>query len=181
MSKTELAILGLLSERPMHGYEIKQTVKDRWMDMWAFISLPSIYNSLNRLSDEDYISEHKEKIGKTPERNVYSISEKGKERLVQLMNKGLAGIDYKELPFWLAFAFAEQAHIETLLDSLNKRLIHMQNCCDDLEKTRNLHKERMPYHWSILSEKGLESMKLEVRQLKKVIDHYTAKVKNQRN
>jgi len=28
MSKTALTILGLLVEQPMHGYEIKQTVKD---------------------------------------------------------------------------------------------------------------------------------------------------------
>ena len=66
MSKTALAILGLLSEQPMHGYEIKQTVKDRWMDMWALISLPSIYNTLNRLAEQKYINASKEKIGKTP-------------------------------------------------------------------------------------------------------------------
>ena len=42
MLKTELAILGLLSEKPMHGYEINQTAKDRWMEIWALISIPSI-------------------------------------------------------------------------------------------------------------------------------------------
>ncbi len=73
MSKTALAILGLLSEQPMHWYEIKQTVKDRWMDMWALISLPSIYNTLNRLAEQKYINASKEKIGKTPERNVFTI------------------------------------------------------------------------------------------------------------
>ena len=175
MSKTELAILGLLSERPMHGYEIKQTIKDRWMDMWANIGLPSIYKTLSRLSENNSVIENKEKIGKTPERNVYSISDSGKECLVKLVLKGLQSTKPHELPFWLAFAFLENADNDTLLQALENRRTYLENSRRNLSEKREQIKDRIPYQWLTLMENGLDIMQLETTKIEKIIDHYRVK------
>lgn len=170
MSKTALAILGLLAEQPMHGYEIKHTVKDRWMDMWAFISLPSIYNTLNRLAGKNYIIEHKEKIGKTPERNVYSISTKGRKYLIQLINKGLNSQKSSDLPFWLAVAFIQQADSKTALKALRNRIGFLEQSCILLEKQRQHYEGKIPFNWYVLMVCGLDHMQLEIKHINLIIE-----------
>lgn len=169
MSKTEMAILGLLAERSMHGYEIKQTVKDRWMDMWALISLPSIYNTLNRLAGKKYIEEHKEKIGKTPERNVYFISKHGKKYLTELVEKGLQSDKSPDSPFWLAVAFVDHTDKETAINAMNDRIDLLEKNHAELEKQRQKYKGSIPYNWYVLIENGLAFMQVEIKQIRSLI------------
>jgi len=49
MTNTELAILGLLIERPRHGYEIEQVITERGMRDWTDVGFSSIYYVLGRL------------------------------------------------------------------------------------------------------------------------------------
>jgi DNA-binding PadR family transcriptional regulator len=67
------AILALLDDRPMHGYEMIQELEERTGGRWT-PSAGSIYPTLQLLEDEGLV---------TPEevegRKVYSLTEEGKE------------------------------------------------------------------------------------------------------
>src|SRR6185312_9351997 len=47
---SDLVILSLLAERPMHGYEVNATLEDRKIRDWAPVSRPQIYYSLDKLT-----------------------------------------------------------------------------------------------------------------------------------
>src|SRR5260370_34528342 len=47
---SDLVILSLLAERPMHGYEVNATLEDRKIRNWAPVSRPQIYYSLDKLT-----------------------------------------------------------------------------------------------------------------------------------
>src|ERR1051326_3290875 len=47
-SVLELAVLGLLSEQPLHGYELKKRLSDTLGPLWG-ISFGSLYPALRRL------------------------------------------------------------------------------------------------------------------------------------
>lgn len=49
ISNKEMALLGLLSEKPKHAYEIENDIKERDMRYWTEISKSSIYKLLNKL------------------------------------------------------------------------------------------------------------------------------------
>jgi DNA-binding PadR family transcriptional regulator len=49
LTNTELAILGLVAERPKHGYQIEQDIAGRGMREWTEIGFSSIYYVLNKL------------------------------------------------------------------------------------------------------------------------------------
>jgi hypothetical protein len=49
-----LVILGLLRERPLYGYEIKQLVEEHMSD-WTSIAFGSIYFALEKLADEKFV------------------------------------------------------------------------------------------------------------------------------
>jgi DNA-binding PadR family transcriptional regulator len=86
---SRLVILGLLREKPYHGYEIKQTMKERYMHEWTEIPFGSIYSALKRLTGQGFIQEDGvEKVGNRPSRTIYSISESGRKEFLALLREG---------------------------------------------------------------------------------------------
>src|ERR1700712_3526997 len=67
------AILVSLTEEPMHGYQIIQSIEARTRGAWK-PSPGSIYPTLQLLADEGLVSS--EQVG---ERKVYSLTEAGRE------------------------------------------------------------------------------------------------------
>lgn len=69
------AILALLAERPMHGYQIIGEIEERSSGSWK-PSAGSIYPTLQLLADEGFISAE-ESNG----RKIYSLTEAGREEV----------------------------------------------------------------------------------------------------
>ncbi|QOD05022.1 PadR family transcriptional regulator [Pseudarthrobacter sp. BIM B-2242] len=69
------AILALLAERPMHGYQIINEIEERSRGSWK-PSAGSIYPTLQLLADEGFISAE-ESNG----RKIYSLTEAGREEV----------------------------------------------------------------------------------------------------
>ena len=66
-----LVILGLLRQRPLYGYEIKQIIEEHMSD-WTSIAFGSIYFALDRLADEKFVEKvNVEQDNKRPARSVY--------------------------------------------------------------------------------------------------------------
>ncbi|ORV08313.1 PadR family transcriptional regulator [Mycobacterium celatum] len=78
------AILVLLAERPMHGYEMIQEIAERSQDLWR-PSPGSVYPTLQLLVDEGLI------VGTESE---------GSKRLFQLTEEGRAAAEKVETPPW---------------------------------------------------------------------------------
>lgn len=78
-NKTKYLILGLLSEQPLSGYEIKKLVDMRFSFFWNE-SFGQIYPELKKLKAEGDIREHSESdTGKSSRRDMkkFSITDKG--------------------------------------------------------------------------------------------------------
>lgn len=75
----ELAILSLLAERPMHGYQIEQIIEERGMREWTELGFSSIYYLLGKLKNEGLLeSRLVEAEGKGPTRQVFRLTSTGK-------------------------------------------------------------------------------------------------------
>ena len=64
----ELAILGLLHESPMHGYELRKQLTAKLGAIRAAISYGSLYPTLRRLQAAGWITEAAETPGRPPRR-----------------------------------------------------------------------------------------------------------------
>ena len=49
VTPAELTLLGLLAERPRHGYEIEKTLEERGMRQWTDLAFSSIYYLIKKL------------------------------------------------------------------------------------------------------------------------------------
>lgn len=73
-----LAVLGCLSERPMHPYEISTTLRTRGKESSIKLNYGSLYSVVNSLQRHGLIqSRETTREGRRPERTVYAITDAG--------------------------------------------------------------------------------------------------------
>ena len=80
----ELLVLGSLSERPAHGYAIKQSV-DLMTGFWKPISWGSLYPILQALEKTGMISCKTRQQAGGPVRKIYDLTPAGKRQFLKLM------------------------------------------------------------------------------------------------
>ena len=98
MIEQELLLLGLLRQTPRHGYEIKIKVREI-LSLFAGVELKSIYYPLKILEKKGLLTKKTGKLGRRPERFVYCLTPKGKERFEMLLSKNL--LNFKRPQFTL--------------------------------------------------------------------------------
>ncbi len=81
LTNTKTALLGLLSEAPMHPYQIEKEVKYRDMRFWAGLSMSSIYKLLRDLEKDGLVKRTNKISSENRLRKLYTISAEGKRAL----------------------------------------------------------------------------------------------------
>lgn len=77
----ELAILYLLSNQDMYGYELSQTIAEKSNHIFK-VSSAAMYSALFRLVDDGYISSYEKIVGQKLIRVYYHLEPIGKEQLM---------------------------------------------------------------------------------------------------
>jgi DNA-binding PadR family transcriptional regulator len=79
-NKTKYAVLGLLMYASLSGYDIRRIYADSLGNFWSE-SYGAIYPILKRLEDEGLATREVERQTGKPDRNVYTITELGREEM----------------------------------------------------------------------------------------------------
>jgi DNA-binding PadR family transcriptional regulator len=91
-----LAVLALLSERPMHPYEMSNTLRERAKEESIKLNYGSLYSVVESLHRHELIDVRETiREGRRPERTVYAITEQGGFELVDWMSE-LLSVPVKE-------------------------------------------------------------------------------------
>jgi DNA-binding PadR family transcriptional regulator len=81
------ALLGLLTQRPMHGYELKSVFEETVGTLWE-LNIGQIYNTLRLLERDGQVEmQGQEQEGRGPPRKVYAITETGRQELARWMEE----------------------------------------------------------------------------------------------
>lgn len=80
ISNKEATLLGLLSEKPKHAYEIEMDIKDRDMRYWTEISMSSVYKLLKKLEEKKLLQSEVKLSHNNVAHRIYSLTEFGKEQ-----------------------------------------------------------------------------------------------------
>ncbi len=121
MSKVDLVILGLLTEKSRHGYDILQQIENREMKKWVGISTPAIYKGLTRLESKRVLRARTESSASHPDRTVYEITADGREYFHRLMREALSEPKHIFLDMLTGIGFAHLEDKRTLIDALKER------------------------------------------------------------
>lgn len=123
---TRLAILGLLAQGPMHGYEIQRRIAETRMERWANILSGSIYFALNKMEEEGLVRAEAEERTGARVRKIYSLTERGRAVLLDLVREALASPPHSlKSDFALALGLAHLlpgGEVRAILADNRKRL-----------------------------------------------------------
>lgn len=122
----QLVILGLLSEQPRHGYELRQEVERRLYATYINLSGGSLYYNLGQLERAGHVEKARiEQKGRYPARHVYQITTAGREYLKTELRRLLLDTEAREKafdPLNAALAFWRPGDIDELREALTKQL-----------------------------------------------------------
>lgn len=171
----EIAVLGLLSESPMHGYELRKRLASLLGAFRAF-SYGSLYPTLRRLSeagwifDEEPIEATVAGVRSRRGKRVYRLTAEGKEHLADLLAD--VGPDaFEDDGFGARLAFFAQTRSEVRLQVLEGRRRRVEERREGMRATLARTGERLDRYTRELQQHGLESTEREVRWLTELIEH----------
>ena len=173
----ELAVLGLLHEAPLHGYELRQRLKATLGTFRAF-SYGSLYPSLRRMREAGWICEDEGDAtvvaGAPPltgrrGKVVYKLTAEGKERFGRLVSE-TGPTAWDDDSFGVHFAFFARADARTRVRILEGRRSRLEERLAHFRTTVARSRERRDAYTLELQRYGLESAEHEVRWLTDLID-----------
>jgi len=137
ISNKETALLGLLSEKPMHAYEIETCIKERSMRDWTEISMSSVYKLLKKLEDGKLVKSSVTLSKNNVAQKTYSLTPEGrkavKEKIKTLLcepEKTIYQVDLASSNLWLL----SKKEAINCLDIYEKKIASGIKCYQELEK-----------------------------------------------
>ncbi len=168
----ELAVLGLLSESPMHGYELRKRLATTLGTFRAF-SYGSLYPTLRRLQEAGWIAEAAPMDGSAPRsrraKRVYELTAEGKERLADLLAE-VGPEAFEDDGFGARLALFAQTRSDIRLQILEGRRRRVEEKRDGMKNALS-RSQRLDRYTRELQQHGLESVDREVRWLNELIEH----------
>ena len=182
----EFAVLGLLRESPMHGYELRKRLNTLLGTFRAF-SYGTLYPCLKALVAKGWLVEEdggepapqsapsllgRSRAGGAQGRRakiVYRLTAEGKERFEELLAN--SGPDaWEDEHFGVRFAFFGQTDHSVRMRVLEGRRSRLEERLEKMRASLARTRERLDKYTLELQEHGLESVEREVRWLNELIE-----------
>lgn len=195
----ELAILGLLKEQELHGYELKKRLTET-LGPLSSVSFGSLYPALNRLEAAGAVkaveanatpdtpaaipmtgslggeaAAFRDRTRRTASprggrsRKVYGITEKGEKLFEELLATESASAD-DDRNFNLKLAFARHLPPEARLGLLERRRAHLVERLARARAAFRARKERLDDYSRSLMEHGTEATERDISWLDRLIE-----------
>ncbi|MEE2060240.1 MULTISPECIES: PadR family transcriptional regulator [Rhodococcus] len=166
----ELAILGLLLESPMHGYELRKRLTGLLGAFRAF-SYGSLYPTLRRMKADGLIAEEDAGVPgpvKRRARRVYQLTPVGRERFTELV-ADTGPQNYTDDGFGVHLAFFSRTPAEARMRILEGRRRQVEERREGLRDAIGRASGTLDRYTRQLHQLGLESSEREVRWLNELI------------
>lgn len=170
-----LAILGTLSERPLHGYEVRKRLGNQ-LGPFRALSYGSLYPALKRMVAGGLIAVDEagpEPASSRRSRIVYGLTAAGKAQLSEeLASAGASAWD--DDAFDVRFAMFDRTDSATRLRILEGRRTRLSERLEEISTGLRAMRDRHDAYTAELQRHGLERVEREVEWLDKLIENERA-------
>ena len=165
----ELAILGLLLESPMHGYELRKRLTGLLGAFRAF-SYGSLYPALRRMHTDGLIAEDAAPEGAVLRRarRVYQLTDAGRQRFTELV-ADTGPQNYTDDGFGVHLAFFNRTPAAARMRILEGRRRQVEERREGLRDAITRASNSLDRYTRQLHQLGLESSEREVKWLNELI------------
>src|SRR5688572_14505625 len=187
----ELAVLGLLKERSMHGYELRKQLSAMLGPFWQ-VSWGSLYPALRRLAKSGAVEKDEQPVPKrAPKRSlakttktkargtttsslsggrrktVYRITPDGEQTFAEMLEETAAAVDAEH--FTLKLAFFRYLPPETRLTLLERRRAYLQDKLVQFKANVREYKERVDSYTLSLHNHGIAATQSDIEWIDELI------------
>jgi DNA-binding PadR family transcriptional regulator len=127
----ELAILGLLKERSMHGYQLSKRLTDALGGFWR-VSYGSLYPSLKRLEKQGAVEQVFDQQDVGRRKNVYRVTDVGERLFRKLLEEAGSDATGEENRFRVRLAFFKYLAPESRIRLLERRRAFLEERLDTI-------------------------------------------------
>jgi DNA-binding PadR family transcriptional regulator len=168
----ELAVLGLLHEGPMHGYELRKRL-NLMLGWGRVLSYGSLYPALKKMLRGQLIEETSA-AGRVPTTSrrpkiVYQVTEAGTREFERLMSE-VGPTAWEDDNFDIRFAFFSSTDMEIRLRVLEGRRMRLQERLDRIQRELSMTEKEVDRYAGELQRHGVESVEREVNWLSDLIN-----------
>ena len=166
----ELAILGLLKEQPMHGYQLSRELGEALGGFWR-VSYGSLYPTLRRLEAAgavESIPGNGENAGRR--KNVYRITEKGEKLFFELLQETPHDNSTEDTRFRVRLAFFRYLPPETRIRLLERRRAYLEDRLSTIKDSLRATRERVDDYTLALMEHGRSATESDILWLEGLIE-----------
>ena len=114
------AILGILAEQDLHGYELKASFDDKVGEFWS-LNFGQIYSTLDRLEKEELVTHDREAQEKRPDRKIYRITPQGRESLAEWLAAPVGKVRALRDEFFIKLVFMDKSDPAPILALIEKQ------------------------------------------------------------
>jgi len=166
----ELAVLGLLHEGPMHGYELRKRL-NLMLGWGRVLSYGSLYPTLKKMLRGRLIEETTATTAPVSRRQriVYQLTEAGHREFESLMAE-VGPTAWEDDNFDIRFAFFGRTDMEIRLRVLEGRRSRLQERLDRIQQQLAMTQKEVDSYARELQRHGVESVEREVKWLSELID-----------
>ena len=167
----EFAVLGLLHESPMHGYELRRQLNSR-LGAFRALSFGTLYPCLARLQSQGLVSPTQDSADRSTgrrQRITYRLTDEGREAFADRVGRVDPG-SWEDDAFDVRVAFFARTEREVRLRILEGRRLRLQ---ERLERSREQAKDSRSTRDSYIAElfrHDIESTEREVRWVNELIE-----------
>jgi DNA-binding PadR family transcriptional regulator len=118
LTPAELLVMGLLTERPRHGYDLDQVIAERGMREWTPIAFSSLYYLLRKLETDGLIAPVTDGDRR---RRVYTPTSAGRQLTAEATLSALATLSPTHPPVLIGLGNAPTLDPATTVEALRAR------------------------------------------------------------
>jgi DNA-binding PadR family transcriptional regulator len=116
----KFAMLGILAEKDLHGYELKSSFDEKVGEFWS-LNYGQIYSTLDRLEKDDLVTHDLQTQERRPDKKIYSITGKGRSELEEWLSTPVHKVRALRDEFFIKLVFMDRKDPGPILELIEKQ------------------------------------------------------------
>ncbi|CAN5723777.1 PadR family transcriptional regulator [soil metagenome] len=160
----ELAVLGLLKQQPMHGYQLSRELGESLGGFWR-VSYGSLYPTLRRLERDGLVAPALGAGTGGRRKTVFAITEQGERAFLDLLQETPADSSTEDTRFRVRLAFFRYLPPETRIRLLERRRAFLSDRLQTIEGSLRATREGADDYTLALIEHGRAATESDIEWL----------------
>lgn len=162
----DMAILGLLKERAMHGYELKKELTAQLGQYWQ-VSYGSLYPSVRRLEKTGAVERVYPTQDVARRKNIYRITKAGEKLFEQRLCEQPAVLD--DARFGIRLAFFRYLNTSERVELLERRRAYLTERMADLREKLRAYREKIDAYTYRLMEHRVDTTRADIEWIDRLL------------